>query len=397
MAPPRVLIIVENLPLQRDARVKRQCKALLAAGYGVSVICPKGHEELSASLQEVRLHTYPAFPELGTKVGFVLEYAYSFLAALLLTCKALVRERLDVLQVCNPPEIYFILGAVLKRLRKRFVFDHHDLSPELFIARYGRTDGALLRTLFTLERVTIRTADHVIATNDSVKQVAIGRGGKHPDAVTVVRNGPELDRARRRATQPDLRRGRPFLCAWLGVIGDDDGVDLALRAAAFLVHDIGRSDCGFVFMGDGEMMAECQRLATELGLDDYVSFPGWVSQDIAYDHLSTAHLGLAPDPKNARSDSATMMKVMEYLLFALPVVAFDVEETRVSAAEAAVYAPANDVVAYARLIDDLLSDDARRHEMGKLGRRRIEQGLSWDHQKRRYLELMGDLVGRPGS
>jgi glycosyltransferase involved in cell wall biosynthesis len=386
---PRILIVIENLPLERDARVKRECRALLEAGYSVDVICPRGRS--SDPVAGVRLHTYPAAPERESPVGFVIEYAWAFLASALLTARVAIRGGVDAIQVCNPPDIFWLLAAPYRLLGVRYVFDHHDLSPELFHARYGKSSGFLARMLRGMERATLRTADHVVATNESVRRVSLTRGGRAPESVTVVRNGPELHRLNQRTPQPQLRSGRPHLAVWLGIIGPDDGVEDALHAIREFVHVRGRDDCSFAFIGDGERLAACKELAKTLGVQEYVTFTGWLEQDRAYDYLATADVALAADAKSPRSDTATMMKVLEYLSAGLPVVAYDVNETRVSAGEAAVYADAGPRP-YAAAIAALLDDPDRRAAMGEAGRRRIAEGLSWDHQKVAYIKVYDNLL-----
>jgi glycosyltransferase involved in cell wall biosynthesis len=391
---PRILILIENLPLQRDARVKRQCASLLAAGFDVTVVCPRSDEPLDESLRRVRLRTWRAPDEGPSRFHFVVEYT----TALVCSSWIVVREAggvgFDVIQSCNPPDFYFLIAAPFRALGIPFVFDHHDLTPELFAARFASDSGPLAITLRGLERATFATASHVIATNESVKSVAVGRGRQDPADVTVVRNGPVLAEVARREPIPSLRNGRTHLVCWHGVMGSaDDGLDLALRMVAHLVRaPDGRDDCHFVFLGDGEERPHLERLATELGIEDHVAFPGWVSMDVIHDHLATASVGIVPDPKTPGVDKATVMKVMEYMAFEVPLVAFDVDETRVSAGDAAVYATDNDPAGMADLVGELLDDPERRARMGRCGRSRIEGGLAWDHQERRYVDVFRRLV-----
>lgn len=386
---PRALIILENLPLERDARVRRECLALLEAGYGVSVICPEGSgAPLEGALAQVKLHRYRPAPSKGSRLGFAYEFSYSWVTTLVLTLKALAGEGFDVIQACNPPDTYFALALPFKLAGKPFIFDHHDLAPELYAIRFGRDRGMVMTVLKLLERATIRCADHVISTNDSFRQVAIGRGKKPTNAVTVVRNGPDLSEVRGGHPIPELKRGRRFLCCWVGVIGAvDDGVDLALRAIQLLVEDQGRRDCQFTFVGDGEAASQMQALVEELGIGEFVTFTGWLDRAGVFAHLATADVGLQPDPKNSRTDAATAIKTMEYMAFGLPIVAFDVHETRVSADGAALYARPNEVTSYAELIGTLLDNPEQRAAMGHLGRQRVEHELAWDHQKDAYVKV----------
>jgi glycosyltransferase involved in cell wall biosynthesis len=395
-ARPRILIIVQNLPVPFDRRVWLECSALTAAGYDVTVVCPKGKDDPGHEVVDgVTLLKYRPFAPGGGALGFVLEYAYSFLATARLVLRARRQGTFDVLQACNPPDIFWPIARWLRRRDgTRFVFDHHDLCPELYDSRFP--DGSRLphRGLLTLEKATFRTADHVVATNASYADVAVRRGGKKPADVTVVRTGPDQERLRRKTAIPALRRGREHLVAYIGVMGPQDGVDLAARAAAHVVHDLGREDVAFTFMGAGDSYSEIVALRENLGLQDYVELPGRVPDDTVLDVLSTADVGLSPDPKNPLNDVSTMNKTMEYMAFGLPVVAFDLKETRVSAEGAASYVPSGDVAAYARAIVELLDDDDKREVMGREGRRRIEDELAWSYQRDAYVDVYDTLVGR---
>ena len=395
-ARPRTLIIVQNLPVPFDRRVWLECKALTAAGYDVTVICPKGKNDPDHEvLDGVTLLKYHPYAPGGGALSFVLEYAYSFLATARLVRRARRQGRFDVLQACNPPDIFWPIARWLRRRDgSRFVFDHHDLCPELYDSRFPDGAGLPRRGLVALERATFRTADHVVATNASYAEIARRRGDKGPADVTVVRTGPDPDRLRRQAAVPDLRRGRRHLVAYIGVMGPQDGVDLAVRAAAHVVHDLGRQDISFTFMGAGDSHDDIVALRDDLGLQDYVELPGRVPDETVMEVLSTADVGLSPDPKNPLNDVSTMNKTLEYMAFGIPVVAFDLKETRVSAAGAAAYVPNGDVAGYAQAIVNLVDDDTRREGMGRLGRVRIEEELGWPHQRDAYVAVYDQLVRR---
>jgi glycosyltransferase involved in cell wall biosynthesis len=313
---------------------------------------------------------------------------YSFGATLWLTLKARRSGRFAILQACNPPDIFWPIARLLRALdRTRFVFDHHDLCPELFESRFPDGPRLPYRGLRALERITHRTADHVIATNDSYRDIAIRRSGKAPADVTVVRTGPDPQRLHRDAEDPAQRRGRRFLAAYIGVMGPQDGVDIVLRAADVIVRELGRDDIAFTLIGSGDCFDELVALRDELDLRGHVEFTGRAPDELVGRILSTADVGLSPDPKNPLNDVSTMNKTMEYMAFELPVVAFDLHETRVSAGDAAVYATPNDVREYARTIVDLVDDEQRRALLGKIGRERVEQELAWNHQERAYLAV----------
>lgn len=394
--PPGVLIIVQNLPVPFDRRVWLECQSLTAAGYQVSVVCPQGPGDPDEEVIDgVTLYKYPP-PRTGLgAAAFVREYVYSFLATARLTARAWRRHRFEVLQACNPPDIFWPLALALRPLGVRFVFDHHDLCPELYESKFGTRRSLLYRGIRALEWCTFRTADHVCSTNDSYRSIALQRGAKRPESVTVVRTGPDPDRLQAGETDPAQRRGRGHLAVYLGVMGSQDGVDLAVRAVDHVVHQLGRTDVSFTFIGSGESFDELVALSKELGVDDYLEFPGRLPDDAVARLLSTADVGLCPDPKNPLNDVSTMNKTMEYMAFGLPVVSFDLRETRVSAAGAAVYAEPNEVVDFARLLVDLLDDEERRKAMGALGRQRVVESLAWSHQQEKYVRAYDTLTGQP--
>jgi glycosyltransferase involved in cell wall biosynthesis len=390
----RVLIIVQNLPVPFDRRVWLECQALVSAGYRVAVVCPKGRGDPSYQVVDtVELYKYRPYAPGGSKAGFITEYIYSFLATAWLTLKARRKGRFAVLQACNPPDIFWPIGMALRALDgTKFVFDHHDLCPELFESRFPDGPKLPYRGLRALERRTHRTADHVISTNDSYRDIAIRRSGKPASAVTVVRTGPDPDKLRRGAADQEQRRGRRFLAAYIGVMGPQDGVDIVVRAADIVVHELGRDDIAFTVIGSGDCFDELVALRDKLGLKGHVEFTGRAPDELVTRILSTADVGLSPDPKNPLNDLSTMNKSMEYMAFELPVVAFDLRETRVSTGDAAVYVTPNDVREYAVAIADLLDDEQKRELLGKLGRARVEQELAWRHQERAYLDVYQRLT-----
>jgi len=392
---PRVLIIIQNLWVPFDRRVWLECQALVAAGYDVTVVCPKGPGDPSYDVIDgVTAHKYKAYAPGGSKISFVWEYAYSFLLTLRLVFRARKAGRFDVLQACNPPDIFWPIAMLLRRLDgTKFVFDHHDLCPELFQSRFGGTESLPYKGLRFLERTTHRRADHVISTNDSYRRIAITRSGKANHDVTVVRTGPDPDKLLRGAADESLRRGHRYLVTYIGVMGPQDGVDIVVRAADHIVNTLGRTDVAFTLMGGGDSFDDVVALRDQLGLAEHVEFTGRVPDETVRAVMSTADLGLSPDPKNPLNDVSTMNKTMEYMAFELPVVAFDLVETKVSAADAAVYVEPNDVAQYGDAIVELLDDQVRRRRMAKLGRERVERVLAWRHQQKAYLGVYDQLTG----
>ena len=390
-----IAIIVQNLPVPIDRRVWNECRALIAAGYRVSVVCPKGPGDPSyEELEGVRIHKYAPPPARDGFVAFAYESVYCWLRTLVLIRRIHRRDPLDAIQACNPPDTFWALGSLFKPLGVRFVFDHHDLCPEIYRSRFGRHDGTALRVLLALERATFATADHVISTNESYREVALNRGRRRREETTVVRSGPDPDRLRPVAADPALRRGHAHLCCYLGIMGHQDGVDLVIRAADIIINEWGRDDIAFALLGFGDCLADLQALSTELGLDDHVTFTGRVDLDDIRQFLSTADVGLGPDPRSPFNEASTMNKTMEYMACALPVVTFDLHETRISGGDAALYAPGDDVRSFAKAVVSLVDDPALGAEMGARGRAAIEQRLGWPIQAEIYVDVYDRLFAR---
>jgi glycosyltransferase involved in cell wall biosynthesis len=385
--PARVLLMVENVALARDHRLRKHAAALVAAGMRVTVICRR--DPGNRAVPGVRVLDYPAPAEGSGKLGFVGEYLYSLLMAAVLTVRAVLTGGVDVVQMSSTPDIYFVLAVPLKLCGRRVVFDFKDLSPEMYEARYGSADGPLYRLLRLCERVSLRTATHVLAVNDAVRTVAMTRGAVPPQRISVVGNGPRLDEFVRGPARPELRRGHRHLAVLIGMMGPQDRIDLAVEAVAHLVHRIGRTDCAVAFVGVGDAVPHCARLAAERGLSDWVSFPGWAEHDRVIDYLSTADLGLEPNLE----PFVTPVKAMEYMAVGLPFVAFDVAETRLVGGGAAALARPGDPADFARHIDALLSDRERRLDMGWAGRRAVAGTLAWEQQQKTYVALVGRLAG----
>jgi glycosyltransferase involved in cell wall biosynthesis len=397
-APPNngrhVLILVQNLPVPLDRRVWLECQTLVAAGYRVSVICPKGPGDPDREvLDGVRLLKYRPAPVAEGTAGFMRECSVALAHTARLMRQLWREDHFDVIQACNPPDTFFLLARRYRERGVKFVFDHHDLCPEIYRSRFGRDDGLALNLLLLLERATFATADHVISTNETYRAVAVHRGRKPSRQTTVVRSGPDPQAMRPGPPEPALRRGRDHLCCYLGVMGHQDGVDTVIRAAHELVHRQGRDDVTFALLGFGDTLEDLQALTVELGLTDHVTFTGRADLEMIRRYLSTATVGLSPDPPGPFNDASTMNKTIEYMSFGLPVVAFDLPETRVSAGPAALYANGADPVAFANALGQLLDDPLRRAAMGSEGRRRVEASLGWPHQAAMYRGVYDELLG----
>jgi len=379
----RVLIIVQNLPVPFDRRVWLEATSLTRADYDVSVICPKfkGYERAYERVEEVDIYRYALPVQAEGALGFAAEFAWCFIRTAMRSVTVAVRGRgFDVIHACNPPETYWLLGWVWRVLAgKRFIFDHHDLSPEMYAAKFGRRAGAMHRGLRWLEWLTFKTADVVVTTNGSHREIAITRGGVPPQRIFVVRSGPDLARLKRYPPDPRYRKGKAHLVVYLGEICSQDGVDHMVRAVKVLTQDHGRTDFHCIFVGGGSHQPVIKEYAGKLGLETVTTFTGRVSDEELCRILSSADLGIDPDPKTEWSDKSTMNKVMEYMYFGLPIVAYDLRETRVSARDAAVYAESNSESALAEAIAALLDNPAKRREMSAFGERRLRQALAWQY------------------
>jgi len=394
---PHILIIVQNLPVPLDRRVWLECQALVARGYRVSVICPKGPgDPARQQIDGVAIYKYKPAPATDGLLSFAWEFAYSWARTALLSLKVWADGRFDVMQACNPPDTYWLLARLWRQRGVKFVFDQHDLNPELFISRFGEPEGGLhaaeLRGLRWLERQTYRAAHRVISTNESYKAIAMGRGHRRSEHVTVVRSGP--DTAQMRPIYPENPRPADGIeLVYLGIMGPQDGVDQAVRVVDELVHTRGRTNIHATFMGFGDSLQDLMDLSDELGLGQHITFTGRVDRVAIAEHLSAADIGLSPDLKTPLNDVSTMNKTMEYMAYGLPSVAFDLVETRVSGADTVEYVRSGDTEAFATAVQRLIDDPALRAELGHKARLRVAADLDWRPQAEAYVSVFDELTG----
>ncbi|MFC9786493.1 glycosyltransferase family 4 protein [Rhodococcus sp. NPDC127528] len=400
MRARRVLIIVQNLPVPLDRRVWLECNALTAQGYVVSVICPKGPGDPKFEVIDgVAIYKYRPAPEAGGLLGFAVEFSWSWLRTAALSVRVRRQRGFDVIQACNPPDTYWLLAWLWRAGSVRFVFDHHDLNPELFISRFGqpRSWAARMeyRGLLWLERMTFRVADRVISTNASYKRIAETRGRREPETVTVVRSGPDTRIMRPVYPDPECRGGAEHLLVYLGIMGPQDTVEIVLDVVDELVNRRGRRGLRAVLMGFGDCLDDLRARTTDLGLDHVVRFTGRVGPATIAQYLSAADLGVGTDQKTPLNDVSTMNKTMEYMAYALPSVSFDLSETRVSAGDAALLVPSGDVEAFATAVETLLDSPALRARLGTAARGRVVDELDWQPQARAYVALYDELLDNP--
>ncbi|MEM7140175.1 MAG: glycosyltransferase family 4 protein [Actinomycetota bacterium] len=379
---PRALIVVENETVPGDQRVWNQARTLRDAGWRVVVLSPRPDRSMPAreTIDEIEIRRF-RLPEAGdAAVAFVAEYAVALLQILIGSLRVRARGRIDVVQLCNPPDVLFLAALPLRILGAGLVFDHHDLSPELWLSKRGDAarDGAVHRALGLAERTCLRVCDVVMSTNESYRQIAIERGGCDPADVIVVRNGPDLERFADPTPEPTHRAGRTELIGYVGTMAVQDGVDHLVHALDDLVR-AGRDVQGLL-IGDGPELDALRDLATTLGIEDRITFTGRVAPGAVPDLLASADVCVCPDPPLPLNDHSTMIKVLEYLAVGAPIAMYDLTESRASAGEIAEYAEGHEPAGLARAIAALLDDPARRAELSDAGRRRVSDVLAWDHQ-----------------
>ncbi|MFV8819467.1 glycosyltransferase family 4 protein [Haliea sp. E17] len=394
----KVLIIVENLPSPFDRRVWQEATTLHQHGYQVSIICPTGTgcEKKHEVIDGIHIFRHSLPFEADGAIGYLLEYGTALFWEFYLSFKVLFTRGFDVIHACNPPDLIFIVGGFFRLFGKRFLFDHHDINPELYEAKFGRRDF-FWKLMIWCERLTFKLASVSIATNESYKKIAVERGGMDPEHVHVVRSGPQIQRLRIIDPVPELKRGRRFLVGYVGVMGKQEGIDYLLRAARYIIHDLGRRDIHFGLVGSGTELDELRYYMIELGIAEYVTFTGRVPDQELLEMLNTADVCVNPDVANEMNDKSTMNKIMEYMALAKPIVQFDLTEGRFSAQQASLYAAKNDEVDLAKKIIQLLDNPELCKQMGEFGRNRVLNELEWKFEVPKLLRAYDDLFSDSGE
>lgn len=380
----KILIIVENLPVPFDTRVWQEATTLAREGYTVSVICPKGkgYNEDYEYLEGVHIYRHDLPKEGNGPIGYAREYFSALWHEYRLARKIYKERGFHVIHGCNPPDNIYMVASRFKGKGVDYVFDHHDICPELYEAKFGKTSGPLYKSQLWLERHTYDHCTFAFVTNESYKEIAIRRGGMSPDKVHVLRSGPRLERLKIQSPKPEIKRGKRFMVGYLGVIGQQEGIEYLLEAARYLRDEKGRDDIFWGIVGGGPHLEALRRKSEEMGLQDIVEFTGRVSDEKMLDYLNTADVCVNPDEYNAMNDKSTMNKVLEYMALGKPIVQFDLTEGRYSAQDASLYAERNNARDMADKIVMLLDDSERREKMAAIGRERILNELSWDHTSR---------------
>jgi glycosyltransferase involved in cell wall biosynthesis len=386
-----VLVIVENLPVPFDRRVWQEANTLKEHGAHVSIICPKmkGYNKSYEQINGIDIYRHP-LPEGKGTFGYLKEYCVALFWEFFLSTKIYIKKRFDVIQGCNPPDLIFLVALFYKILGVKYIFDHHDINPELYIAKFGRK-GFFYRFLLLVERLTFATADYSIATNDSYRDIAIGRGKMKPDRVQVVRSGPKLDRLKVNGGNERYKKGKNYLVGYVGVIGEQEGLDLLLESAKYIVSR--RQDVHFAIVGGGTELPKIKQLSSQMGLDGYIDFYGRVDDASLVDILNTAHICVNPDRPTEMNNLSTMNKIMEYMALKKPIVQYDLKEGRISAQKASLYAENTNPESFAENIICLLDRPELRVEMGEYGYQRVINELSWEYESTKLVSFYKKVFG----
>ncbi len=382
----KILIIVENLPAPFDRRVWHEACTLTEAGAQVSIICPqmKGYVKSYERIDGIDIYRHPLPIEARGAMGYLVEYPIALWWEFWLTLKLVLKGKVDVIQACNPPDLIFLVALPFRLLGKKFIFDHHDINPEFYIAKFERKD-LFYRMLLLVERLTYGLADFAISTNESYKEIAIRRGKMDPDKVQVVRSGPKVDRMKLGTGNENHKKGKKFMVGYVGVISQAEGLDILMEVAKMLKTE--RNDTQFGIIGSGPEIEEIKRLAVSMEIDDVVTFYGRASDEVMVEVLNTCDVCVNPDKPSAMNNLSTMNKIMEYMCLKKPIVQFDLKEGRFSAQKASLYAKPNDNRDFADKIITLLDDEAMRREMGEFGYNRVTNELLWDHEKHKLIDV----------
>lgn len=392
MSKNKVLILLENSTYPQDPRVRQESRVLATNGYQVSVIAPSDNQPFHEVIEDIHVYRYPEPPIANGALGYIVEFGYSLLAIFLLSFIVLVRHGFHIIHANNPPDILVLIAIFYKLLGKKFVFDHHDLAPEMYQVMFpDHGKNIIYRTLLFFEKLSCRVADGVIETNQSYQENDVARNNVSPSKITIVRNGPKLDWQNIGKPAEGLDRPGKITIGYAGNIGHHDGLDYLLKALHEMAFKQHRTDFFCFVFGGGDAYEDMRRLAGELNLDEYIHFTGWLDIEEVLPSLNELDICVAPEPANSYNSQSTMIKIMEYMAVGKPVVAFDLKEHRRSAQDAAVYVQGDDPVDLATEIMRLMDDPQLRAELGEKGRERIETELAWEYQAKQLLNAYSRL------
>lgn len=375
-----ILIIVENLPVPFDRRVWQEATTLKENGAEVSVICPrmKGYLKKYDYLDGIHIYRHSLWQEGSSYLGYLMEYSSALFWEMILSLKIFLKKRFHVIHGCNPPDLIFLIALVFKVFGVKYVFDHHDINPELFLAKFNKK-GLMYKLMVLFERLTFKTANYSIATNNSYREIAVTRGKMKPEKVTVVRSGPDLKRLVISRGNDKYKKGRKYLVGYVGVIGEQEGLDLLLESVKHIVYK--RNDIQFAIVGGGTDLEKIRKLSSDMDLEDYVDFYGRIPDDALIDILNTTDICVNPDKPTEMNNLSTMNKIMEYMALKKPIVQFDLKEGRFSSQKASLYARNNDTRDFADKIEYLIDNEQVRNQMAEYGHNRVISELSWEIEK----------------
>ncbi len=385
-AGKHILIVIENLPAPFDRRVWQEATTLKKHGADVSIICPKmkGFNEPYVCIDGIDIYRHKLPLEGSGIMGYFLEYSTAIFWEFFLSLKIYLKKPFHVIHGCNPPDLIFLTALLFKLLGVKYVFDHHDINPELFIAKFNKK-GVFYKLMLYLERLTFKVADFSIATNESYREIAIHRGNMSPDQVQIVRSGPKIENFKITTGSEKYKKGRDFLVGYVGVIGEQEGLDLLMLSVDCIRRK--RKDVQFAIIGSGTAINKIQTIAESLGVTDYVDFYGRVKDDKLVDILNTCDVCVNPDKPTEMNNLSTMNKIMEYMALQKAIVQFDLKEGRASAQEASLYAECDNTRDFANKIMWLLDNENERERMGRFGYNRVINELSWDHENKKLISF----------
>lgn len=386
-----ILIIVENLPVPFDRRVWQEANTLNDNGAKVSIICPKmkGYNQSYEVINGIDIYRHPLPIEGHGALGYFLEYSCAIFWEFVLSWKIFFKKRFHVIHGCNPPDLIFLTALTFKLFRVKYIFDHHDVNPELYIAKFNKKD-IFYRLMLKLEYLTFKSASFSIATNNSYKEIALRRGKMNPNKVQVVRSGPKLERLKILPANKKYKKNKAYLIGYVGVIGDQEGIDLLLESAIYIVRK--RSDVQFAIIGGGTSLEKMKVLCKKMDLDGFVDFYGRVSDELLLEILNTADVCVNPDKPSEMNNLSTMNKIMEYMALKKPIVQFDLKEGRVSAQKASLYAQENKTSDFAEKVLYLIANPEQREEMGQIGYNRVVNELSWKHESKKLINIYTKML-----
>jgi glycosyltransferase involved in cell wall biosynthesis len=386
-----ILIIVENLPVPFDRRVWQEASTLKDNGAKVSIICPKmkGYSAAYEVIDNIEIYRHSLPSDARGAFGYFFEYGIALFWEFFLSWKIYFKKRFHVIHGCNPPDLIFLVAFCFKIFGVQYVFDHHDINPELYMAKFNRK-GFFYKMMVFFERLTFATADFSIATNESYKEIAIRRGKMAEDKIQVIRSGPKLDRLKLLPPDNQFFKGKDYLVGYVGVIGEQEGIDLLLESVKFIVSI--RTDIQFAIVGGGSDLGKMEQLSAKYGLNEFVDFYGRVPDDLLIAILNSSDICVNPDKPTEMNNLSTMNKIMEYMALKKPIVQYDLKEGRFSAQEASLYAKCGDVIDFANKIIQLIDDPEQRTKMGDYAYKRVLNELSWDYEKEKLIKFYNRIL-----